>query len=143
MVPIASVPSLVEHFSTAKTFRCYHVDYYEEYTDISDEEYRAALEAKRDEIRTIAKAFWLYWPQDRKGRGYTQAYQVCLRTSWRYIVDPVAARVAQQFEICRLCDKDRCNSVGIRFMSELIDQLLQQGRMVTAETDCGPGIRSA
>ena len=32
---------------------------------------------------------------------------------------------------------------GIRFMSELIDQLLQQGRMVTAETDCGPGIRTA
>ena len=34
VVEVAEVPSLVEHFSTAKTFRCYHVDYYEEYTDI-------------------------------------------------------------------------------------------------------------
>jgi len=40
-------------------------------------------------------------------------------------------------------DEDRRNSVGLRFVSELIDQLLQQGRMVTAETDCGPGIRTA
>ena len=125
VVEVAEVPSLVEHFSTAKTFRCYHVDYYEEYTDISDEEYRAALEAKRDEITDFI-------------------LENCrTKRTDRYIVDPVAARVAQQFEICRLCDKDRCNSVGIRFMSELIDQLLQQGRMVTAETDCGPGIRTA
>ena len=49
----------------------------------------------------------------------------------------------KQFEICRLYDKDRHNSVGLRFVSELIDQLLQQGRMVTAETDYGPGIRTA
>ena len=125
VVEVAEGPSLVEHFSTAKTFRCYHVDYYEEYTDISDEEYRAALEAKRDEITDFI-------------------LENCrTKRTDRYIVDPVAARVAQQFEICRLCDKDRCNSVGIRFMSELIDQLLQQGRMVTAETDCGPGIRTA
>ena len=60
-----------------------------------------------------------------------------------YIVDSVPDRIAQQFEICRLCDKDRRNSVGLRFTSELIDQLPQQGRMVTAETDRGPGIRTA
>ncbi len=125
VVEVAEIPSLVEHFSTAKTFHCYHVDYYEEYTDMSDEEYRTALEAKRGEITDFI-------------------LENCrTKRTNRYIVDPVAARVAQQFEICRLCDKDRRNSVGIRFVSELIDQLLQQGRLVTAETDCGPGIRTA
>ena len=92
---------------------------------MSDEEYRTALEAKRGEITDFI-------------------LENCrTKRTNRYIVDPVAARVAQQFEICRLCDKDRRNSVGIRFVSELIDQLLQQGRLVTAETDCGPGIRTA
>jgi len=119
------VPAILEHLSTAKTFHCYHVDYYEEYTDMSDEEYRAALEAKRGEITDFI-------------------LENCrTKRTNRYIVDSVAARVAQQFEICRLCDKDRRNSVGIRFVSELIDQLLQQGRLVTAETACGPGIRTA
>lgn len=50
VVDDAEVPFLLEHLSTAKTFQCYHVDHYEEYTDLSDEQYWAALEAKRDEI---------------------------------------------------------------------------------------------
>lgn len=125
VVDEAEVPSLLEQLSAAKTFQCYHVDHYEEYTDLSDEEYRAALEAKRDEITNFI-------------------LENCrTKRTDRYIVDSVAARVAKQFEICRLYDKDRHNSVGLRFVSELIDQLLQQGRMVTAETDYGPGIRTA
>ncbi len=125
VVDEAEVPSLLEQLSTAKTFQCYHVDHYEEYTDLSDEEYRAGLEAKRDEITNFI-------------------LENCrIKRTDRYIVDPVAARVAKQFEICRLCDKNWHNSIGLRFVSELIDQLLQQGRMVTAETDCGPGIRTA
>lgn len=118
-------PSLLDQLARANTFRCYHVDCYEEYSDLNGEEYWAALEAKRDEITNFI-------------------LENCrTKRTDRYIVDPVAVRVAQQFEICRLCDKDRHNSVGLRFVSELIDQLLQQGRLVTAETDHGPGIRTA
>lgn len=125
VVDEAEVPSLLEQLSAAKTFQCYHVDHYEEYTDLSDEEYWAALEAKRDEIINFI-------------------LENCrTKRTNLYIVDSVPARVAQQFEICRLCDKDRHNSVGLRFVSEQIDQLLQRGRMVTAGTDCGPGIRTA
>ena len=125
VVDEAEVPSLLEHLSAAKTFQCYHVDHYEEYTDLSDEEYWAALEAKRDEIINFI-------------------LENCrTKRTNLYIVDSVPDRIAQQFEICRLCDKDRRNSVGLRFTSELIDQLPQQGRMVTAETDRGPGIRTA
>lgn len=121
----AEVPSLLGRLAGANTFHCYHVDYYEEYSNLNDEEYWAALEAKRSEI--------------------TEFILENCRTKRTnlYIVDSVPDRIAQQFEICRLCDKDRRNSVGLRFVSELIDQLLQQGRLVTAETDCGPGIRTA
>ena len=46
----ANIQPLQEHLSKAKTFRFYQVDCYEEYQDLSDEAYRAELEAKRDEI---------------------------------------------------------------------------------------------
>lgn len=60
-----------------------------------------------------------------------------------YIVDPAAECAAEHFEVRRLCDKDRRNSCGRRFVSELIIQLLQEGQLVAAETDCGEGIRTA
>ena len=60
-----------------------------------------------------------------------------------YITDPVAVIVAEEFEVCRLCDKDRNNGVGHQFVAELMTQLLQEGRLVTAETTHGEGIRTA
>ena len=84
----ANIQPLLEHLSKAKTFQCYHLDRYEEYLDMSDEEYRAALEAKRGEIT----AFILE--------------QCRTKRSNLYITDPVAVIVAEQFEVCRLCDKD-------------------------------------
>lgn len=116
---------LQEHLSKAQTFQCYAVDRYEEYLDLSDEEYRSKLESQRDEIT----AFTL------------EQYRT-ERTSL-YITDPVAEYIAEAFEICRLSDRERRNSVGRRFASELVAQLLQEGRLVAAETDSGPGIRSA
>ena len=121
----ANIQLLQEQLAKAQTFGCYHVDCYEEYQDWSDEEYRAALEAKRGEITDFILE------------------QCKTKRSNLYIVDPVADRVAQQFEICRLCDKDRNNGVGKRFAAELIAQLLQEGRLVTAETAHGEGIRTA
>jgi len=40
-------------------------------------------------------------------------------------------------------DRDRRNSVGKRFATELVAQLLQEGRLVAAETGSRLGIRSA
>ena len=121
----ADIQPLQEQLSKAQTFQCYHVDWYEEYQDLSEEEYRAALEAKRGEITDFILK------------------QCRTKRSNLYIVDPVADRVAQQFEVCRLCDKDRNNGVGKRFAAELMAQLVQEGRLVTAETDYGEGIRTA
>ena len=120
-----NIQPLQEQLSKGKTFQCYAVDCYEEYADLSDEEYRAALEAKREEIT----AFILE--------------QCRTKRTNLYITAPVALHFAEHFEICRLCDRERHNAVGNRFMTELIDQLLKEGRLVSAETTHGAGIRTA
>lgn len=125
VVEESNVQPLREQLAAARTFRCYAVDRYEEYMDMSDEEYRAALEAKRDEIT----AFVLE--------------QCRTRRTNLYITDPVAIHIAKHFEIRRLCDRDRYNGVGIQFMSELVERLLRQGQLRSAETTHGRGIRTA
>lgn len=125
VVDEANVQFLRELLSKAQTFRCNAVDFYEEYFNLSDDEYRTALESKRDEITDFI-------------------LRQCRTKSTRlYIAEPVAAHVAQHFEICRLCDKGRKNAVANHFASELIAQLVEQGRMVIADTTVGPGIRTA
>ncbi len=121
----ANIQPLQEEMSQARTVRCYAVDCYEEYANMSDEEYRAALEARRGEIT----AFILK--------------QCRTKRTNLYIVAPVALSIAKKFEICRLCDRERDNAVGNRFVSEVIGQLLQEGRLVAAETTHGEGIRTA
>ena len=120
-----NIQPLMEQLSEAKTFRCYAFDCYEEYADMSDDEYRSILESKCEEIR----AFILEQCRTKRAN--------------LYITDPVTVYIAQHFEICRICDRERNNAVGNRFVSELIEQLLQEGRLVTAETTHGPGIRTA
>lgn len=121
----ANIQPLQEQLSKGRTFQCYTVDCYEEYADLSDEEYRAALEARRDEITNFILE------------------QCRTKRTNLYITDPVALHFSEHFEIRRLCDRERHNAVGNLFMSELIDQLLQEGRLVSAETAHGAGIRTA
>ena len=121
----ANIPLLREQLARAQSFQCYAADCYEEYLDMSDEEYRAILESKRDEIT----AFTL------------EQYRT--KRSNLYIMDDAAEHIAKHFEICRLCDKNRENRIGRRFVSELIAQLLQEGRLVAADTTHGVGIRTA
>ena len=92
---------------------------------MSDEAYRAELEAKRDEIT-----------------GYI--LEKCrTKRSNLYIVVPVAIHVAEHFEIRRLCDKDGRNKIGNQFVAELMDELLQKGWLVAGKTSHGEGIRTA
>ena len=84
----ANIQPLQEQLSKGKTFRCYAVDCYEEYADLSDEEYRAALDAKREEIT----AFILE--------------QCRTKRTNLYITGSVALHFAKHFEIHCLCDRD-------------------------------------
>ena len=111
----ASIQPLQEQLSKARTFRCYHVDRYEEYRDLSDEAYRAELEAKRDEITDYI-------------------LEKCrTKRSNLYIVDPVAIHVAEHFAILRLCDKDKRNKIGNQFVAELMGQGLIEEALEATE----------
>ena len=112
-----SIQPLQKQMLAAQAFHYEGVDRYEEY--------RAELEAKRDEITSYI-------------------LERC-RTKRRnlYIVAPVTGDVAAKFEICRLCDKDGRNRVGNRFVADLMAELLQKGWLVSAQTSHGEGIRTA
>lgn len=92
---------------------------------MSDAEYRAALEARREEITAAI----------------LERYRT--KKPGNYILRIVANPIDKQFEILRLCDKTKRNSVGKSFVIELINQLIQEGRMICAKTPEGPGIRTA
>lgn len=89
---------------------------YERYWDITDEEYLAQLETKREEI--------------------THEILERCRTKRKnlYITGPVALNVAQKFSVHRLCDKEGKHNLANRFVGELMEQLVQDGLLVTTKT---------
>ena len=93
--------------------------------DITDEEYLAQLETKREEI--------------------THEILERCRTKRKnlYITGPVALNVAQKFSVHRLCDKEGKHNLANRFVGELMEQLVQDGLLVTTKTRNGPGVRTA
>ena len=60
-----------------------------------------------------------------------------------YITGPVALNVAQKFSVHRLCDKEGKHNLANRFVGELMEQLVQDGLLVTTKTRNGPGVRTA
>ena len=54
-----------------------------------------------------------------------------------------ADKAAFKEESRRLCDKDRHNKIGHQFVSELMNELLQKGWLVSTKTSQGEGIRTA
>ena len=60
-----------------------------------------------------------------------------------YVAGPVALNVGKRLYVRRLCDKDGKHNLANQFVGKLMEQLVQKGRLVTAETRNGPGIRTA
>lgn len=120
-----SIPELESLMSGAHSFQCYATDRYEEYLDMSDDEYLELLESKREEI-------------------VSSLLDMC-RTKRRNLfkTGPVAGSVAYRFSVHRLCDKQNMNSLGNCFVSEVMEQLIAEGRLITAHTRQGEGVRTA
>lgn len=125
IIEVNEIPALQALMKEAETFQCYGVDCYERYWELTDEEYLGQLESKREEI--------------------TQTILEQCRTKRKnlYVAGPVALNVAQRFSVRRLCDKDGKHNLANQFVGKLMEQLVQKGRLVTAETRNGPGIRTA
>ena len=125
IIEMDEIPTIQELLKDAKSFHCYGFDCYERYWELTDEEYLAQLETKREEI--------------------TQEILERCRTKRKnlYITGLVALNVAQKFSVRRLCDKEGKHNLANRFVKELMEQLVQDGLLVTAETRNGLGIRTA
>ena len=119
------IPQVEALLAQAKTFHCYGIDRYEEYLDLSDEAYWALLESKREEI--------------------TAAILECCRTKRRnlYVTSPFTMSIADRFSVCRICDKENHRNQAYPYVSQLVKQLIADGRLITAETRSGIGLRTA
>ena len=109
----------------ATSFEHYHTDIYEEYVEMSDDEYQAILASRKDEI--------------------VNALLSACRTKRRnlYVTGDIVNRVAKQFSIRRICDRDKYGSNANLFAGELFDKLVSDGRILTASTRKGIGFRTA
>ena len=119
------IPRLQALLAGAQTFQCEGVDCYERYWELTDEEYMAQLEARRVEI---IEAILERYQTKRKNL---------------YVTGPAEQSIVKQFSVHRLCDKDGKNDLANRYVGELVEQLIQEGQLVTAETRNGRGIRTA
>ena len=125
IIQMAGLPEPHEVLKRANSFHCYGTDTYERYWELTDEDYRTHLESRRDEI---VKAVLERYRTKRKNL---------------YRTGPVALNIAREFSVHRLCDKEGKRDFANRFVGELIERLIQEGRLITAETKNGLGIRTA
>lgn len=119
------VQPLRELMEKANTFCCNHVDFYEEFLDVSDAEYLALLESRQSEITDTILT-------------YCKAKRTNL-----YLTGPVAMDIAGFIAPPRTGDNGVPNKVAVQFVGGLISQMVKQGQLVTADTDHGLGIRTA
>ena len=101
------------------------MDCYERYWELTGAEYLEQLEARRDEIIDAI----------------LERYQTKRKNL--YVTGPAGLSIAKRFSVHMLCDKDGKNNLANRYVGELVERLIQEGRLVTAETRNGLGIRTA
>ncbi len=109
----------------ATTFRRNGTDRYEEYLDLSDEDYLALLESKKEEIIAVI----------------LERYKTKRRNLYK--VGETVLGIAQRFTVHRLCDKDGNHNKANLYVGQLIEELISDGRLITAHTKHGTGIRTA
>lgn len=81
----------------------------------------------------------------RRSRSTTPFWKPAERNgeTW-FRTGPVAARIGQQFAIRRLTDWERSGPyIAEGYVGERIEQLIADGRLITAQTRYGQGLRTA
>lgn len=119
------VPMIEALLAGAVTFQCYHTDLYDVYEDWSDEVYLEYLESRRDEI---ADALLEHYRTKRRNL---------------YFVGKSSMRIADYFSVHRLCDKENRHNKAYTFVEGLVEQLIAEGKLITAQAKNGIGIRTA
>ena len=120
------ITALQRLLDEANTFRTLETRLYRECFDLTDEEYRQRLEAQTEQI----------------DNAILEACRTKRRNLFR--TGPVAARIGQQFAIRRLTDWERSGPyIAEGYVGERIEQLIADGRLITAQTRYGQGLRTA
>ena len=107
------------------TFRLREIRGFDEYQDMEDDDYRAHLESKHDEI--VAAILDRYRTKRRN----------------LYITGYTTSSIAKLFEIKRVQSAHKSGDMAEGYVGQLIQELIESGKLVTAETKHGTGIRTA
>ena len=120
------IPELQQLLSSAATFRVLGIDLHMECFELTDEESRQRLEEQTERI----------------DNPILEACRTKRRNLFR--TGPVAARIGRQFAIRRLTDLERSGPyIAEGYVGERIEQLIADGRLITAQTRYGQGLRTA
>ena len=120
------IPELQRLLSSAATFRVLGTDLRRECFDLTDEEYRQKLQAQTEEIDN---AILVACKTKRKNLFHTGS---------------IAALIGRQFAIRRLTDWEQSGPyIAEGYIGERIEQLIADGRLITAQTRYGQGLRTA
>lgn len=120
------IPALQQFLSSAPTFHVLGTDLRMECFDLTDEEYRQRPEQQTEQI--------------------DNAILEACRTKRRNLfhTGPIAARVGRQFAIRRITDWEHSGPyIAEGYVGERIEQLIADGRLITAQTRYGQGLRTA
>ena len=120
------IPELQRLLSSAATFRVLGTDLRRECFDLTDEECRQRLE---EQAGQIDNAILETCKTKRKN---------LFRTG------PIAERIGRQFTVRRLMDWEQSGPyIAEGYVGERIEQLIADGRLITAQTRYGQGLRTA
>jgi hypothetical protein len=110
-------------------FKHYHTDIYEEVFDVTDEEYMSILKSKQPEIEND---ILLMFKTKRKN--------LFITSSWTPLQN-----VISKYRIKRLLDYSgvrSSNDMDFQYVAELFENLVNENKIVTANTKHGTGYRS-
>ena len=119
------IPMIEDALHRASTFRLNNTRRLEIYEDMSDEAYGAYLDEHREEmIQAILGAY------STKRRNL-------------YKPDDLSEQIGKPFKIHRLVSKGESRDLAYERVKELVEELIADGRLVTAQTRYGRSIRTA
>ena len=107
------------------TFRLREIRGFDEYQDMEDDDYRVWLESKHDEIEAAILEKYRTKRKNLYVTGYT------------------ASSIAKPFEIKRIQSAHKSGDIAELYVGQLVQELIERGKLVTAETRHGTGIRTA
>jgi len=119
------IPKIEALLAKAATFQHRGTDCYEAYLELSDEDYWTLLETQKAEITAVI----------------LEQFKTKRRNLYKS--GEATMNIAQRFMVHRLCDKEGNRNKANLYVSQLIESLIAEGRLITARTKSGTGIRTA